>query len=248
MNFKDKIIRLSEVDSTNTYAKEILKKFPSVIEGTTIVAGYQTSGAGQDGKYWESLKEQNILLSIILHPEFLNPDQLFYLNISIALAVYDFINAFNIKDVRIKWPNDIYVGHKKIAGLLIHNDLEYSSVKNTIIGIGININQDTFKADIPNPVSLKNILNKESDINLCLENLLDCIENRYNILRNKDFEKLYTEYHNALYLLGQETLFLDNKGEEFQGIIDGVRSDGRIRILTPQGIRFFEFREIRYIF
>lgn len=248
MNFKDKIIRLSEVDSTNTYAKEILKKFPSVVEGTIIVAGFQTSGTGQDGKTWESRKEQNLLLSIILHPDFLNPDQLFYLNISIALAVYDFIESYKIDGCSIKWPNDIYVENKKIAGLLIYNDLEYDRVRNSIIGIGININQDTFNADIPNPVSLKNILKEETDINISLENLLDCIENRYKILKNKDFEKLYSEYHDALYLLGQETLFLDNKGEEFQGIIDGVRSDGRIRIITPQGIRFFEFREISYIF
>jgi len=248
MNFKDKIIRLSEVDSTNAYAREILKKFPSIQEGTTIVAGFQTSGTGQDGKAWESHKEQNLLLSIIVHPDFLQPDQLFYLNISIALAVFDFIESFYIKDSKIKWPNDIYVGNKKIAGLLIHNDLEFNRIRNSIIGIGININQDNFNTDIPNPVSLKNILKKETDVNVCLENLLDYIENRYNMLKNKDFEKLFSQYHDALYLLGQETLFLDNKDEEFQGIIDGVRSDGRIRIITPQGIRFFEFREIRYIF
>ena len=248
MNFKDKIIRLPEVDSTNAYARELLIKFPTVVEGTTIVAGFQSSGTGQDGKIWESYKGQNLLLSIILHPEFLNPDELFYLNISMALSVYDFIESLQIKDCKIKWPNDIYVGNKKIAGLLIHNDIEHKSVRNAIIGIGLNVNQDNFNADIPNPVALKNILKKDSDINLCLEILLDCVENRYNILKNKDFESLSSQYHNALYLIGQETLFLDNKGEEFQGIIDGVRSDGRIRIITPQGIRLFEFREIRYIF
>lgn len=249
MDFKDKVIKLKEVDSTNTYAKEILKKFPEIDEGTTIVAGFQTTGLGQDGNRWESHKEQNILLSIILHPDFLNPDQLFYLNISIALALFDFVESYQISDTRIKWPNDIYVGNKKIAGVLIHNDLENNQVRNSIIGIGININQESFDTDIPNPISFKNILKKESDLNSCLETLLDCIEKRYNILKNKDFEKLYSKYHNTLYLLGQESVFLDNnKGEEFQGIIDGVRSDGRIRIITPQGIRFFEFREIKYIF
>ena len=249
MDFKDKIIKLKEVDSTNIYAREILKKFPEIVEGTTIVASFQTSAQGQDGNYWESGKEQNILLSIILHPEFLKPDQLFYLNISVSLALYDFVESYNISDIKIKWPNDIYVGNKKIAGVLIHNDLEYSSVRNSIIGIGININQDKFNPDIPNPISLKNIINKESDLNVCLEILLNCIEKRYNILKNMDFEGIYTEYHKTLYLLGQESLFLDNnRGEEFQGIIDGVRSDGRIRIITPQGIRFFEFREVKYIF
>ena len=249
MDFKDKVIKLKEVDSTNTYAKEILKKFPEIDEGTTIVTGFQTTGLGQDGNRWESHKEQNILLSIILHPDFLIPDQLFYLNISIALALFDFVESYQITDTRIKWPNDIYVGNKKIAGVLIHNDLENNQVRNSIIGIGININQEAFDTDLPNPISFKNILKKESDLNSCLETLLDCIEKRYNILKNKDFEKLYSEYHNTLYLLGQESVFLDNnKGEEFQGIIDGVRSDGRIRIITPQGIRFFEFREIKYIF
>jgi BirA family transcriptional regulator, biotin operon repressor / biotin---[acetyl-CoA-carboxylase] ligase len=249
MNFKDKVIRLKEVDSTNSYAKEILKKFPEINEGTTIVTGFQTSGLGQNGNYWESHKEQNILLSTILHPEFLSPDELFYLNISVSLAIFDFVESFNLIGTKIKWPNDIYVGNKKIAGVLIYNDLDNGSVRNSIIGIGININQELFNTDIPNPVSLKNILNKESDLNICLEMLLNCLENRYTILKNKDFDKLYTEYHDALYLLGQESVFIDNnKGEEFQGIIDGVRADGRIRMITPQGIRFFEFREIKYIF
>ena len=249
MNFKDKVIRLKEVDSTNAYAKEILKKFPEIDEGTSVVAGFQTSGLGQDFNNWESHKEQNILLSTILHPEFLYPDQLFYLNISIALAIYDFVESYHIKDVKIKWPNDIYIRDKKVAGILIHNDLEFNHVRNSIIGIGININQDTFNAEIPNPISFKNILKIESDLNLCLEGLLDCIQNRYEILKKKEFENLYSEYHNALFLLGQESVFLDNnKGEEFQGIIDGVRSDGRIRIITPQGYRFFEFREIKYKF
>jgi BirA family transcriptional regulator, biotin operon repressor / biotin---[acetyl-CoA-carboxylase] ligase len=249
MHFKDKIIKLKEVDSTNTYAKEILKKFPDIDEGTSIVAGFQTSGVGQDVNSWESHNEQNILLSMILHPVFLKPDQLFFLNISISLALSDFIRSFHINDVRIKWPNDIYVGNKKIAGVLINNDLEFNHIRNSIIGIGININQESFDADIPNPVSLKNILKKESDLILAVDSLMDCLENRYNVLKEKNFDDLYSEYHKSLYLLGQESLFFDsNKCEEFQGIIDGVRNDGRIRIITPQGIRFFEFREIKYIF
>jgi BirA family biotin operon repressor/biotin-[acetyl-CoA-carboxylase] ligase len=249
MDFKDKVIKLKEIDSTNMYAREILKKFPDITEGTSIVADFQTSGQGQDGNSWESHNEQNILLSIILHPDFLKPEQLFYLNISISLALYDFIESYNIPEISIKWPNDIYVGNKKIAGVLIYNDLDYNSVTNSVIGIGININQESFNSNIPNPVSLKNIIHKESDLNVCLEILLNCIESRYNELKNKEFEKIYAEYHKVLYLLGQETVFLNNNnGEEFQGIIDGVRSDGRIRIITPQGIRFFEFREIKYIF
>jgi BirA family biotin operon repressor/biotin-[acetyl-CoA-carboxylase] ligase len=248
MNFKDKIIRLSEVDSTNTYAREILKKFSTVVEGTTIVAGYQTSGSGQDGKIWESHKGKNILMSIILQPDFLKPDQIFYLNISIALAVYDFVKSFDISSVSIKWPNDIYAGDRKIGGLLIQNEIEYNRLKNSIAGIGVNVNQELFGADIPNPVSLKNLLNRETDVNACLADLLDCIENRYDQLKKKKFDELYSNYHNALYLLGREALFLDIRGEEFRGIIDGVRTDGRIRMITPQGMRFFEFREIRYIF
>ena len=249
MDFKDKVIRLKEVDSTNIYAKEILKKFPEIDEGTTIAAGFQTSGMGQDVNRWESHAAQNILFSTILHPVFLRPDELFYLNISIALALFDFVESYQIQNAKIKWPNDIYVGNKKIAGILIYNDLEYTHVRNSIIGIGININQETFDAAIPNPISFKNILSTEFDIHICLETLLDCIEKRYNKLKSKDFDELYSEYHDALFLLGQESIFLDNvKGEEFEGIIDGVRTDGRIRIITAQGIRFFEFREIKYIF
>ena len=146
-------IRLNRVNSTNKYAVEMIAK-SKPIEGTVISASFQYEGRGQIGRFWESEAEKNITCSTILRPDFLEASDQFQLNIAISLALHDFISHFlDNKDVKIKWPNDIYVGDKKIAGILLQNSLIGKKVNSTIVGTGININQTEFSGDVPNPTS-----------------------------------------------------------------------------------------------
>jgi len=141
-----------KLDSTNEKATEYLSKNnPS--EGTVISTYYQQKGRGQIGSLWESEPDKNISLSIILYPRFVPLVQQFSFNQAIALGVYDFISSNIGKAVKVKWPNDVYVGLKKIAGILIQNSLAQGHIQSSIVGLGININQSDFLSDAPNPTS-----------------------------------------------------------------------------------------------
>ena len=138
---------LSSIDSTNKFAHNLISK-TNPIEGTAIRADEQTAGRGQFGSKWQANPRENITISIILCPKFLLVKQQFLLNAAMALGVYDFINEIigYSSELTIKWPNDIYVGNQKIAGILIENSIQQDVINNSIIGIGLNINQKTFSA------------------------------------------------------------------------------------------------------
>jgi BirA family transcriptional regulator, biotin operon repressor / biotin---[acetyl-CoA-carboxylase] ligase len=178
-----------------------------VFEGTVVIAKQQLQGRGQRGASWESEPNKNLTLSILLQPTFLRTEDQFQLNKAVSLGVAEFISSPLIPlsprrggvrsgtllwgesgergdVVSIKWPNDIYIGNKKIAGILIENSVSGNKLQQSIIGIGININQEKFSAELPNPTSLKLIRGKEFDLKECLEELCSCIERRYLQLRN----------------------------------------------------------------
>src|ERR1700752_298971 len=136
-------IWLKETPSTNLSAYEMLS-MNRLPEGSAVLAKFQTKGKGQFGTQWESEKEKNILASFVFYPGFLEPKELFMLNQAIALGVYDCVKQVVKKKVSVKWPNDIYVGDKKIAGILIENSITFSDVNYSIAGVGLNVNQEKF--------------------------------------------------------------------------------------------------------
>ena len=149
---------IKTTNSTNTLLKQL------AAEGNPtefIYAGYQTAGRGQTGNSWESEADKNLICSILLPPD----KDLYFLNIAVSVAIIRLID----EQLTIKWPNDIYFGDKKLAGMLIQNTIEGRMMGVSIIGIGLNVNQIEFSKDIPNPISLKMITGEEYD----LENLLN---------------------------------------------------------------------------
>ena len=134
------IIHLKEVHSTNRYTAEMLSNSVPIADGSVIMADFQTAGKGQLAAIWESMPKENLLLSVYYRPHFLKIADQFMLSIAISLAICDFLKKY-IENVTIKWPNDIYVGDQKIAGILIENSVQQDVIKNSIIGIGLNINQ-----------------------------------------------------------------------------------------------------------
>ena len=243
------ILRFQELLSTNDYAQEILAK-SRPIEGTVIKTTSQTQGRGQIGSKWLSETGKNLTTSIILYPNFISAQQQFQLNIVVSLAVFSLVKAHVLlQKVHIKWPNDIYVNNKKIAGILIQNALSGSQIQHTIIGIGINVNQAQFSPDLPNPTSLKCV---QPDINIELEDVLcrlcEKLEQYYLQLKAGNFEALQAIYTKNLLGIDKQRKFQQKEGAFFDGTIRGVSKDGQLMIETKKGLEKFNLKEIKFLF
>ncbi|VAW20149.1 Biotin--protein ligase [hydrothermal vent metagenome] len=238
------IIHLNEVDSTNNYARGVLKG--KVEEGSVVLAYSQNQGRGHLQSIWESEPGMNLTFSIILYPEFLDPARQFALSQMASLGIHDFIMG-KAGSASIKWPNDIYAGNKKIGGILIESSILGSRFSNSVVGIGLNINQSEFSEWIPNPVSLKLITGVDFNLEECLAVLCSTISEWYEKLKNGHYAELNGRYTSNLYRRG---LWADYKsgGQIFKGRITGIDEIGRLLIEKETGvISTFNFKEVEYV-
>lgn len=240
------IIEIDSVESTNSYLSELLKT-RLVAEGSVVRAFSQKSGRGQMGARWSSEDGKNLLLSFAFYPTFVVPKNLFLLNKTYALGVYDFIHTLLGNDVKIKWPNDIYWKNKKLGGILVENTITTSIVTNSILGLGLNVNQVEFPANLPNPVSIAQILPGFHDLNSLLNGLSNSIENRYLQLRRGEKQTIDEDYKKALFRCEEWAFYEDKKGK-FPGCIKGVDNQGLLKVEDEEGeIRLFDLKELRYL-
>lgn len=240
---------LTSVDSTNAFAYNLLSK-SSPIEGTVIYTDNQYAGRGQIGSKWESNEGKNITLSFILYPNFLPIQQQFKLNQAVALAVYDLLvdYIFPIDPLSVKWPNDIYVGHKKIGGILIENQLRSSTFFSSVVGIGLNINQAAFAPDLPNATSLFIETGHQQDIYKMIGRLCECLEQRYLQLKAKKHDLLEKDYLQVLYGFQQWRDFkITATQQNIRGKIIGISALGNLQIQTGQGVLEFGFKEVGFV-
>lgn len=234
-----------ETGSTNIDAASLIQT-RNAAEGTIIHAGFQSAGKGQKGNIWESQRDKNLLLSIILYPTFVSPSDQFMISIVISLGISDYLKTI-INDVRIKWPNDIFAGNDKIAGILIENSISGDSILSSVAGIGLNVNQTGFPVFVPGAVSLSMLTGRESDLRECLLLLAQCLDKRYKQLIAGENDELRKEYISSLYRLNELTRFKES-GTEFKGKIISVNEQGCLVVETANGsIRDFAFREIEFI-
>jgi BirA family biotin operon repressor/biotin-[acetyl-CoA-carboxylase] ligase len=226
------LINLHFVISTN---RELAKLFfeRKLPEGTALRADFQTAGRGRGVSQWQSEQGKNLLVSFLFEPHFLSAKKIFLFNKAIALGVYDFLSSF-LSEVKIKWSNDIYAGDKKICGMLIENSLRGMSIQYSIVGIGLNINQEIFPPDIPNPTSLKIITGKNFSIDDCYVSLCNSIESRYLQLKACHEEKINHDYLSALYRYNEMDWYEDIQGR-FMGKIKDVDEKGRLVITREKG-------------
>lgn len=238
-------IWLEAVASTNLVAAEHIHAHQPE-DGTAILTKFQTAGKGQAGADWESDAGQNLLVTYILYPDFIEPKDLFVLNKAIALGVYDYVKSVLGEDVSIKWPNDIYYRDKKIAGLLIENSVTFSEVNYSIVGIGVNINQQKFKRYIPEAVSMRNATEKKYSLEECFAELSNCLEHRYLQLKLKGASPVNADYKSALYRFGKY-FFFRQKGIIFKARITDVLDDGKL-VLEKENEKpeTFRFKEIAF--
>lgn len=239
------IREVQEISSTNEALYTLINDNKDLNEGIGIRSAYQTMGKGQIGKYWHSKANKNLLLSFLLQPS-ISISQQFAISQMISLSLVDLLTSLDIEEVRIKWPNDIYVGDLKIAGLLIQNLISGKQIKESIIGIGLNVNQVKFPGDIPNPTSLSLVLGRTFEIAQIQELLLDKINEFYAQLFDLRIKQLNKLYHFLLYRRGVLSKF-KREQEKFEGTITGVDPLGHLLIETDLGIEKFNFRDIQFV-
>lgn len=239
---------LDEVGSTNDCMMEQIKLGAILEEGSVVYANFQSEGKGLDKNKWESEANKNLLFSILLKPKFLKADQQFQLTKIISLAVFDFIrNYIPNERVKVKWPNDIYVGNKKIAGMLINNTIRGKEIMYTVAGIGININQQKFTSDVLNATSLWHYLNCDLKLDFCLKNVLVQIEKRYKQLVDNETGEINFDYKKALYRLNDFNLFKYNNSM-ISARITGVNEYGQIQLIQKDSNEIIcDLKEIEFI-
>ena len=239
------IILVETVDSTNTCLKKLAHN-EVLEEGTIIVTHNQTAGKGQRGNSWESETGKNITCSALLFPSFLPAQRYFLLSEAVSLGVKETLDTY-IDGVTVKWPNDIYHNERKIAGILIENELMGNVLKMSIVGIGVNINQEHFLSDAPNPVSLKQITGHDYNSETILKELIKNILYRYQQLKNGDTESIIRMYHKALYCKTGFYRYEDNEGT-FKARIDRVSDNGFLHLVTDKNEkRSYAFKSVRFI-
>jgi BirA family biotin operon repressor/biotin-[acetyl-CoA-carboxylase] ligase len=239
------LIYLKNLPSTNTYAADLLKE-GDLPEGTIIYTNFQSAGKGYSSNKWESEDGKNLLISIILFPSFIRPEAQFHISMAISLGICDFLVRY-IPDCTVKWPNDIYVNNDKIAGLLIESSIRGDQIESTIAGIGLNINQEKFLSDAPNPVSLSILSGRNYDLDVSLDDLATDLDKRYKQLIAGDFVEIKNEYVSKLYRLNEWHEFRDSDGTH-TGRILTIGDSGKLKIGNKAGkIREYSFKEVEFI-
>ena len=220
---------------------------PHYHEGDIIWAERQSAGRGQRGHTWLSGEGMNLTFSAVLEPTFLPPTEQFSLLQVVALALIDTLKEYNI-EAHIKWTNDIYVGDRKIVGILMEHKLQGSQIGRTIMGIGINVNQTEFDPTLPNPTSMQLVTGKSYDREQVLKDITHNLMRRYQMLRQNQQHELHAAYNSHLYLLNQESTFALPDGSRFQGIITGVEPQGALKITDKGGVGHkFLFKEVEFV-
>ncbi len=253
------------IGSTNSSLAEERSRLP---EWSVFAARMQTAGRGQRGNKWLCEKDANLTFSILLKPTAIHPARQFTISEAVALAIVRYLEGRGIT-ARIKWPNDIYCGKLKICGVLVENFLSAAILSESIVGIGLNLNQREFDPSIPNPTSISLLKYPDGGEGMQrfepadeLPILLEHIRKEYGmVLKSPDV--IHSEYLDRLYLRGEWHRFIDCRGNDAANLIpttqtaDGKRFRGRIIDVTPEGllkaelpegnIETFAFKELRYL-
>ncbi|PKP14259.1 MAG: biotin--[acetyl-CoA-carboxylase] ligase [Bacteroidetes bacterium HGW-Bacteroidetes-3] len=240
------IIKLDAIESTNLYLKRLAVE-KEAESYTVVTANYQTSGRGQMGASWHSESGKNLTFSMLIKFSSFEIEHQFYLSMAVSLGLLAAIRTYISSPLFVKWPNDILADKDKLAGILIENIISGNIIKQTVIGIGLNVNQEKFPPTIGNVTSLKNISGNFYNIDLLLESIVTSIQNFMGYVERKEFESLKKIYLKSLYRFQTPSMFEDNKGTVFLGRIVDILEDGKLLVeLDDEKTRKFNFKEIKF--
>jgi len=241
------IIKLDAINSTNDYIKMLLQR--QFVENFTIVsAENQTSGRGQMGSAWNVEEGKNLTFSVLVKDLLIEISQIFHLNVAVAVSIIEALSFYEIKELAIKWPNDILAEGKKIGGILIENSIKSDGEIFSIIGIGLNINQQNFEG-LPKASSLAVIKNQEFQKEEILASILRNLGRNISLVMNGNTSQIWDKYHRFLYKKGLPMPFENASHEKFMGIIQGVTQSGKLEVmLADDSIKTFEIREVKMLY
>lgn len=250
-------IYVDTAKSTNSHLAEIAGGLP---HGTVLSTDCQTAGRGQRGNTWEAAPGKNITMSVLLHPDGVAPCRQFLLSEAVALAVARTLDAYAGSGICVKWPNDIYYNGLKICGMLIEHSLSGGKIDRTIAGIGVNVNQREFLSDAPNPVSLYQIIGKETPLGEIRRRMAEEILRMCGLLPDNAggihaefLSRLYRRDGYHPYRCTVDTLSVDGTsrlaaGTLFEARIADVAEDGILSLRLPGGaIHRFAFKEVGFV-
>jgi BirA family transcriptional regulator, biotin operon repressor / biotin---[acetyl-CoA-carboxylase] ligase len=242
--FGKNLVFVPECHSTNTLLVDLAQK-TNQPEGTLVITHEQTRGKGQRGNGWEAEAGKNLTLSLLLKPSFLFVKDQFYLTIATSVGVHDFLveRLGGEMEIKIKWPNDVMVGDKKIAGILIENSLAGEQLQQSVVGIGLNVNQQLFSIATATSMVLES--KNEFDLSMELSFLMEKLEKRYLQLRAGKRSELKEAYLKNLYRIGEESTFVAN-GKNLIGKIEGVDESGKLKVNSNGVVYYFGLKEISF--
>ena len=241
------IIKLDAIDSTNSYLRQ-LSVIEAVEDFTVVIANHQTHGRGQMGSRWRSQPSKNLMVSVFKDVSFLALEHHFFISMVVALSILKALKMFQIKNLKVKWPNDILSENKKIGGILIENVVEQTKINAAIIGFGINVNQTKFD-HLPQASSLRLISGRVFDREEVLQAILVKLDHYFKILERKQFDILKTAYEQYLFRKDKPSTFKDSHEELFAGYIKGVSNAGNLQILVEDDIiKEFDLKEVSLLY
>jgi len=238
------LIELQLTDSTNNYAMQMVRDGMAQ-NGQAVLAYHQTAGKGQRTKSWVSEEGKGLNLSVIVSSECLSPSNGFELLAASVVAVNDELVSITGKDFKIKWPNDLYWNDRKAGGILTQSVIHGSEWKWAVIGIGINVLQENFPTDLPNPVSLKQICGNEIHIKTLAENIRQRLMQYLIKLKEEGFDELYDAYLKRLYKSEEYALF-KYRNEEIKLYVRGVSKEGKLETGIEEHVQY-SFGEIEWL-
>ena len=240
----DVIIELSEIDSTNNYAMRLIDEGMAE-HGMVVRADFQTKGKGQLANLWLAEESKNLLISAIIDTREFAIEKQFFLNAATCLSVAEMLMTnYNIPHVSIKWPNDIYAGDKKIAGILIENSLRGSQWTNAVVGIGLNVNQAVF-SDLNRATSMFNQTQEKQKVKSVLKNLLKILNKHFLKIGNNE-HALFEAFNQNLYKVNKEITFT-KKNELYKGIVKGVNAFGELEVEVEGKLKRYRHKEIELV-
>jgi len=241
------ILKLDATDSTNSYLKDLLRSGnPS--DYTVVVTEKQLKGRGQMGTIWQSEGGKNLTFSVLKSFDALSVQHQFVLNITVSLAVCDALNELLVPNIKVKWPNDIMSGSKKICGILIENVLKGDKVAHTIIGIGLNVNQTGFQ-DLDKASSLKLLMGQTFDLDELLHKILERIRFYFEGVEAKTVSQLLPAYEKLLFRKDKPSTFTDTQGQMFPGFIRRVSPSGKLVLeLEDRVFKEFDLKEVSLLY
>ncbi|MCC7301210.1 MAG: biotin--[acetyl-CoA-carboxylase] ligase [Bacteroidia bacterium] len=242
-------IHLDSTDSTNSHAMRLLEN-EEIPEGGIVSAGVQTAGRGQRGSQWESFPNENLLFTLLLKPAFLGIGEQMMLTLFASLGICSYVtsrlkNTDKVAGVRIKWPNDIYYGDRKLAGILIENQISGTSVRHSLTGIGLNLNSRMSEMPFPS-VSLREITGKLYDVRTELTELAGHLESYYLRLRSQHYGDLREKYHSLLYRKDEPQRFRSGTCD-WTGIIRGITDTGLLLVEREGKLETFAHKELIFL-